>query len=198
MVVYNTDYPDKKTIFDLKHAHTPIPVNGGPRALLRANGVVVVEDHIPVNPIPPALEVLVLSGNTIVHHPCVLPGVDAENGLDVDGAGGKALLVLGVGAHGSSELVAQLRLGGVGGHIDRLPPGVGGWVGRAGAVGAENVHQAFALEVFSEPHEAGAEHCACCRQEIQLQGLDGGARVDDVFGESVGNGGGCGGLYGGS
>lgn len=99
MIVYNTDYPETEMIFGLEHAHTPIAVGGAPRALQRTDGIVVVEDHIPVNPIPPPLEVLVLAGDTVVHHPSVLPGVDTENGLHVEGAGGEALLVLGVGAH---------------------------------------------------------------------------------------------------
>lgn len=158
MIVYNTDYPDTEMIFNLKHAHTPMTVDGAARVLHRADSIVVVEDHIPVNPIPPALEVLVLAGNTVVHHPRVLPGVNTENGLHVDGAGREVLLVLGVGAHRTGELVAQLGLRGVGGHVDGLPPGVGGRVGGAGAVGAEDVHHAFALEVLGEPDESGAEH----------------------------------------
>lgn len=82
----------------------------------------------------------------------------------------------------------------MGGHVDGLPPRVGGRVGRAGAVGAEDVHHAFAFEVLGEPDKSGAEHRACCGQEIQLQGLDGRAGVDDVLGELFGDGGGCGGL----
>lgn len=88
----------------------------------------------------------------------MLPCVNTENRLHVDGTGREALLVLGMGAHRTGELVAQLCLRGVGGHVDGLPPGVGGRVGRAGAVGAEDVHHAFALEVLGEPHESGAEH----------------------------------------
>jgi hypothetical protein len=158
MIVYNTDYPETEMIFNLKHAHTPMTVDGAARVLHRADSIVVVEDHIPVNPIPPALEVLVLAGNTVVHHPRVLPSVDTENGLHVDSARGEALLVLGMGTHRPGELVAQWGLRGVGGHIDGLPPGVGGRVWRASAVGAEDVHHAFALEVLSEPDESGAEH----------------------------------------
>lgn len=158
MIVYNTDYPETEMIFNLKHAHTPMTVDGAARVLHRADSIVVVEDHIPVNPIPPALEVLVLAGNTVVHHPRVLPSVDTENGLHVDSAGSEALLVLGMGTHRAGELVAQWGLRGVGGHIDGLPPGVGGRVWRASAVGAEDVHHAFALEVLSEPDESGAEH----------------------------------------
>lgn len=158
MIVYNTDYPDTEMIFNLKHAHTPMTVDRAARVLHRADSIVVVEDHIPVNPIPPALEVLVLAGNTVVHHPRVLPSVNTENGLDVDSAGSEALLVLGMGTHRAGELVAQWGLRGVGGHIDGLPPGVGGRVGRAGAVGAEDVHHAFALEVLGEPDKSGAEH----------------------------------------
>lgn len=144
--------------FNLEHAHTPTSVIGVPRALLRTNGVIVIKDHVPVNPIPPALEVLILTGDTVVHHPRVLPGVDAQNGLDVEGTGCENLVILGVGAHRSSKLVAKLGFGSVGGHVDWLAPRVGSWVGRASAVCAEDVHHAFTLEVFGEPYEAGTEH----------------------------------------
>lgn len=126
--------------------------------LHRANGVVVIEDHIPVDPAPPTLQVLVLAGNTVVHHPCVLPGVDAENGLHVDGARGEALLILGMSTHRAGELVTQLGLRGVGGHVNGLPAGVGGRVRGAGTVGAEDVHHSLALEVLGEPYESGTEH----------------------------------------
>lgn len=126
----------------------------------------------------------------------MLPGVDAQNGLDVDGTGGQVLLVLGVGSHGTGELVAERRVGGVGGHVDGLPPGVSGWVGRAGVVGAEDLHQTLALEILGEPDEARAEHGVGSGQEVELEGFNGGAGVDDVLGELFGDFGGDGGLQG--
>lgn len=115
----------------------------------------------------------------------MLPSVDTENGLDVDSAGGQALLVGGVRAHSASKLVAQGSVGRVGGHVDRLAAGVRGRVGRAGVVGAEDVHQAFPLKVLSQPHESRSEHGVGGGQEVELQGFDRGAGVDDVFGELV-------------
>ena len=120
----------------------------------------------------------------------MLPRVDAEDGLHVDGAGGHGLLVRGVGrvgAHRAGVLVAQGRVRAVGRHVDRLSPRVRRRVGRAGVVGAEDVHQAFALEVLGQPHEARAEHGVGGGQEVELERLDRGARVDDVFGELVGD-----------
>lgn len=158
MIVYNTDYPDTEMNFILKHAHTPMTVDGAARVLHRADSIVVIEDDIPVNPIPPALQVLVLASNAVIHHPGVFPGVDTEDRLHVDGAGREALLVLRVGTHRAGELVAQLGLRGVGGHVGGLPPGVGGRVGRAGAVGAEDVHHALALKILGKPYKSGSEH----------------------------------------
>lgn len=151
-------------------------------------GIVIVLNHIPVNTIPPALEVLVLSGDTVVHHPSVLPGVDAQNGLDIEASRRKVSRVFGVAAHESGEP-------GLGsGHVVGLAASVGGWVGRAGAVCAEDVQHAFALEVLGEPHKARTEHGACCCKEIHLEGVDGGRGVCDVLGKLCGDGGGCGGL----
>lgn len=124
----------------------------------------------------------------------MFPGVDAQDGLDVDGTGGQVLLVLGVGTHRSGELVAERCVGGVGGHVNGLPPGVGSRVGRAGVVGAEDLHQTLALEVLGEPDEAGTEHGVGGGQEVELKGFDGGAGVDDVLGEFFGNLGGRRGL----
>ena len=124
----------------------------------------------------------------------MLPGVYAQNGLDVDGTGSQVLLVLGVGSHGTGELVAERRVGGVGSHVDRLPPGVGSRVGRAGVVGTEDLHQTFALEVLGKPDETRAEHGVGGSQEVKLEGFDGGTGVDDVLGELFGDLGGGGGL----
>lgn len=75
----------------------------------------------------------------------------------------------------------------MGGHVDWLAPGVSSRVGRACIVGAENVHQSFPLEVLSQPHETGSKHGVGGGQEVELQGFDGGAGVDNVFGELFGN-----------
>lgn len=83
------------------------------------------------------------------------------------------------------------------GHVDGLASGVGGRVGRAGVVGAEDLHQALALEVLGEPDETRAEHGVGGGEEIHLQGFDGGAGVDDILGEFFGDLGGGRGLYGG-
>lgn len=101
-----------------------------------------------------------------------------------------------MGAHRAGELVAQLGLGGVSGHVDGLAPGVGGRVGRAGVVSAENLHHTLALEVLGEPDETGAEHGVGGGQEVELEGLDGRASVDDVPGELLGDLGALGGLHG--
>jgi len=191
MTVYSTDY---QGFSRSKHAHAAIPVGRAPRTLDRADGIVVVKHHIPVDPIPPALQVLVLSRDTVVHHPGVLPGVNTQNGLNVDGTGGQVLLILGMGTHRSGELVAERCVGRVGGHVNGLPPRVGSRVGRAGVVGAEDLHQTLALEVLGEPDEAGAEHGAGGGQEVELEGFDGGARVDDILGKLFGDLGGSGGL----
>lgn len=124
----------------LKHAQTPVPVSRAPRALHGANSIVVVKHNVPVNPIPPPLQVLLFSGNTVVHHPRVLPGVDTKNRLHINGAGGKALLVLGVSTHGAGELVAEGCVGRVRGHVDGLATGVGGRVGGTGVVRTEDLH----------------------------------------------------------
>lgn len=124
----------------------------------------------------------------------MLPSVHAQNRLHVNGTGSEALLVLGVSTHRASELVAEGRVGGVGGHVNGLTSGVGGWVGRTGVVCAEDLHQALALQVLSQPDKTGAEHGVGSGQEIHLQGLDGGAGVNDVLGELLGDLGGSGGL----
>lgn len=168
VVVYIVQIIQTKGFSRLKHAQTPIPVSRAPRPLHRANRIVVIKHDVPVNPIPPPLQILLLAGNAIVHHPRMLPGVDTQNGLHVDGAGGKALLVLRVRTHGAGELVAEGCIGRVGGHVDGLAPGVGGRVGRTGVVGAEDLHQALALEVLGQPDEAGAEHGVGGGEEIHL------------------------------
>lgn len=196
--MYSTDLSKQKpaSAFALlsKHTQTPAPSSRGTRPLHRRNSIVVIKHNVPVNPIPPALQVLILTRDTVVHHPRVLPGVDTQNGLYVNGTGGQVLLVLRVGAHGSGELVAERRIGGVGSHVDGLTTGVGGWVGGAGVVGAEDLHEALALEVLGEPDEARAEHGAGGCEEVELEGFDGGAGVDDVLGELFGDLGGGGGL----
>lgn len=154
----------------LEHAQTPVPVGCGPRP--RAHGVIVVKHHIPVDAVPPSLQELVLARDSVVHHPRVLPCVDAENGLHVNGPGGQVLRVLGVGAHGTGKLVTQRGIGGVGGHVDGLPPRVGGRVGGAGVVGTEDLEHTVALKVLGEPDKTGAEHGAGGSQEVQLKGLD--------------------------
>ena len=43
------------------------------------------------------------------------------------------------------------------------------------------------LQVLGQPDEAGAEHGVGSGQEIEFQGFDRGAGVDDVFGELFGD-----------
>lgn len=147
--MYSTDLSKQNRLLrSSKHSQTPAPSSRGTRPLHRRNSVVVIKHNVPVNPIPPTLQVLILTRDAVVHHPRVLPGVNTQNRLYVNGTGSHVLLVLRMGAHGSSELVAERRIGGVGGHVDGLTAGVGGWVRRAGVVGAEDLHEALALEVF--------------------------------------------------
>ena len=98
MLVYSTDYPNTSLLSAL-HAQGPRNGSSGLRTPRRSNGVVVIEDNVPVDAVPPALQVLLLTSNTVVHHPGVLPSVDTEDGLDINGTGGEVLLVRGVGAH---------------------------------------------------------------------------------------------------
>lgn len=60
-------------------------------------------------------------------------------------------------------------------------------VGRASVIRAENVHQTLPLEVLGQPDETGAEHGVGGGQEIEFQGFDRGAGIDDVFGELFGD-----------
>lgn len=158
-----------------------------PVATLRADGVVVVNDHIPVDPVPPSLQVLRLACDAIIHHPHVLPRVNAENRLNVHGAGSDVLLVSRVGAHRAGVLVAEGGVGGVRGHVDGLAARVGGRVGGPSIVGAENVHHTLALQVLSEPDETWAEHGVCRREEVELEGFDGRAGFADLVREGLGN-----------
>lgn len=143
-------------------------VDGIP-VLRGAHSVIVVVDHFPVDPVPPALEVLGLTANTVVHHPHVLPGVDTQNGLDIKGARCEVLLVLGVSSHGACKLIAQGSVRVVGSHVDRLPPGVRSRVGRTGVVCAEDVQEPFPLEVLGQPDESRTEHSVSSGQEVELQ-----------------------------
>ena len=82
----------------------------------------------------------------------------------------------------------------MGGHVDGLAAGVGGRVGGAGVVGAEDLHQTITLEVLGEPDETRTEHGVGGGKEVELQGLDGGAGVDDIALELFGDLGFLGGL----
>lgn len=115
----------------------------------------------------------------------MLPCVDTEDGLDVNSSGSKVLLVRGVGAHCTSVLVAEGSVGGVRSHIHRLSSRVGCWVWRSRVVCAEDVEETFPFEVLSQPDKAGTEHGVGGREEIELEGFDGGASVDDVLGELI-------------
>lgn len=139
-----------------------------PGRLRGRNRVIVVIHNLPVDLIPPPLEVLGLTTDTVVHHPNVFPGVDAKDGLDVDRAGGQGLLVLSVRAHRACVLVAQGGVGAVCGHVHRLPPGVGAGVRGAGVVRAEYVNQAFPFEVLSQPHKSRTKHGICSGQKVHL------------------------------
>lgn len=145
------------------------------------DGLVVLRNMVPVNPVPPPLQILGLSTNTVVHHPCVFPSVDAENRLHVHSTGREVLLVLRVSAHRAGKLVTQRSIRRLGGHVDALAPGVRRWVGRAGVVGAVDVQQAFSLQVLAQPHESGAEHGVGGSQEIEFQGLNRRAAFDNVL-----------------
>ena len=151
------------------------------------DGLVVLRDMVPVNPAPPPLQILSLTTNTVVHHPCVFPSVDAENRLHVHGAGREMLLVLRVSAHRAGKLVTQRSIRRLGGHVDALAPGVRRWVRRAGDVGAVDVQQAFSLQVLAKPHESGPEHGVGSSQEIEFQGFNRRAAFDNVLFEFEGD-----------
>lgn len=140
-------------------------IPAGPRG---TNRLIVFIYHLPVDPIPPPFEELGLTGDTVVHHPNVLPGVNAEDGMDIDGTGGQVLLVLRMWAHGTRIHVAQRSIRAVRGHIHRLPPGVGSGIRRAGVVCAEYVYQTFPFKVLGQPHKSRTKHGIRSGQEVHL------------------------------
>ena len=142
---------------------------------------------IPVDPVPPPLQVLSLARNTVVHQPHMFPGVHAQNGMHIDGPRCQAFLVWRVSAHRTGVLVTKRGIARVGSHVDGLSPGVRRRVRRTGVIRAEDVHQSFPLQILSQPHETGAEHGVGRGQKVELQRFNRGARVIDVFLEIGGN-----------
>lgn len=125
----------------------------------------------------------------------MFPSIHAENRLDINRTRRQThRRTLGMSTHRSSELITHRRVLRVCSHVDGLTTRVSGWVGRAGVVGAEDLHEALAFEVLCEPDEAGTEHGAGGGEEVQFQGFDGRAGVDDVCGEFFGDLGGGWGL----
>lgn len=143
--------------------------------------------NLPVDPVPPPLQVLSLARNTVVHQPHMFPGVHAQNGMHVHRTRCQAPLVCRVSTHRTGVLVTKRGIAVVGGHVDGLSPGVRRRVRRAGVIRAENVHQPFPLQVLSQPHETGTEHGVGRGQKVELQRFNRGARVVDVFFEVGGN-----------
>lgn len=150
--------------------------------------------HLPVNQLPPRLGIGKLAaGATLAHTPVqqprVLPGVEAQQRLKVDTAGGQVTgsrpvprakdAVTEVVA-GSAALAGRV-------HVSLLGAPVGTWVGRAGEVGGQEAVVAGAGA--DEPDEARAEHGGGGEDELTAQGLDGGERKLKLGLEGVGHGG---------
>lgn len=165
-----------------------MPCGRTARHLGRGHSLVVLIHGLPVDPVPPSLQILLLAGDAVVHQPHMLPGVDAQDGLDIKRTGRQALLVRGVVAHRTRELVAQRSVRVLGVHVDGLSPRMGGRVGRPGTVRADNLNQALPFQVLGQPDESWTEHGVGSGQKVLLQGLYRGAALVDLFGELVGDG----------
>lgn len=79
---------------------------------------------VPVNPIPPPFQILVLACNTIVHHPYMLPCVHTENGIDMQATGCQSGAIVRVKTHGSSMLITDRGFRRLRVHVDGLSSGV--------------------------------------------------------------------------
>lgn len=80
------------------------------------------------------------------------------------------------------------------GHVDGLSSGVSRRVRRSRVVRAEDVQEAFPLEVLGQPDKTGAKHGVGRGEKVELEGFNRGAGVDDIGGELVWDLGGCWGL----
>jgi hypothetical protein len=132
------------------------------RARRRAQGNGrVLPDQVPVNLVPPCLEILPLAAHSVVLQPHVLPRVDAHERHHVDTTQRLlgALVLPGGRAKGSDLVQRLVRFGVVRVEIVRLAAVVGARQRRAGEVRGQDA-QAAKLRVVGlhEPDEAGAEH----------------------------------------
>ena len=147
-------------------------------------------DELPVNHLPPGLGVGHLAARAAladapVEQPRVLPGVEAQQGLELDAAGGQLTGALLVG----EDLVAEVRAGGTAVaervHVDRLGAPVGARVRRAGEVGGQQA--VVAGPGADEPDEAGAEHGGRSKDELAAEGLHGREGGLELLAQDVGD-----------
>lgn len=146
----------------------------------------MVGDDGPIDTVPPALSIGSLaadaeSADAVVGQVDVFPGIDAEDGDEVDAAGGQLLLgvgavrtdgVDGVAAQGAAQGVADALVV-LGVHVDGLAAVVGSRVRRAREVRRQDRILA-AERVLDEPDEARAEHRAGRDDELLAERGDGG------------------------
>lgn len=150
-----------------------------------------MSDLFPINQIPPGLCICNLAAvatgsHAPIQQPRVLPGVQAQQRLQLDTARGQVPCALAV----SVDLVLEVGLGGAiatdGVHVCRLRAPVGSGVRRASEVGREDAEVTGAG--FDEPDEAGAEHGGGGDDEFAAEGLDGGEGGLELVAEGVGHG----------
>lgn len=115
----------------------------------------------------------------------MLPCVQAQEGLQLDTAGGQ----LGLALLCALGLVAEVGPRGAvpaeGVHVGALGTPVGAGVGRAGEVGGQQAVVAGAG--LDQPHEAGAKHGGGGDDELEAEGLDRGEGGLEIAAEGVGH-----------
>lgn len=141
-------------------------------------------NHRPVNNIPDRLQVQLLSVNTEVLNPSVLPDIDVQQRYSPVGSCDRRIFDS-VGGLADRKIRRGVHIG--------LLAAVGSSVGCTGVVGANNT-EVFRL-VENKPHPSVSEHLLSGGKELGLERLRGGPGPGDQREELLGHLGGDRGLF---
>lgn len=146
-----------------------------------------ISDHVPVDAVPPRLQILLLLEHSPIWHVDVLPCVDAQNRSNIDSTWSDLLVGAELTVHAYSvgnwhvgnglltEVVGGVVCvwdGGLSVQVLRLAAPVRAWVWGAGDVCGEDGE--FALLSLYEPDVAWTEHGVGGGDELAAEGLNGG------------------------
>ena len=137
---------------------------------------------LPIDPLPPSLQELLLASNPVIHHPSMFPRTYTQHRRNLHPTRRQPPLPPTRPSKAARPILYLCLPIILRGHIDALLPPVGTRIRRTREVGVHDA-QLGILVLAHEPDETWAEHGGCRGEELGPEGLQRRKGVVDVFEE---------------